>query len=132
MRPEMLTALSALAVATVTAIGGVATAIVGRRQPRRPRGAERRDDFTAVTDKLSDHIARLEREAEQDRQQAEQDRQQAEHDRQRISAQDFALRYIAGWARSLVAYMRQAQLEPPPPPQPIPDEVRPYLHDIGT
>ena len=128
----MLTALSALAVATVTAIGGVATAIVGRRQPRRPRGAERRDDFTAVTDKLSDPITRLEREAEQDRQQAEQDRQQAEQDRQRISAQDFALRYIAGWARSLVAYMRQAQLEPPPPPQPIPDEVRPYLHDIGT
>lgn len=128
----MLTALSALAVATVTAIGGVATAIVGRRQPRRPRGAQRRDDFTAVTDKLSDHIARLEREAEQDRQQAEQDRQQAEADRRQINAQDFALRYIAGWARSLVAYMRQAQLEPPPPPQPIPDEVRPYLHDIGT
>ncbi|MFJ3811576.1 hypothetical protein ACIPWE_35080 [Streptomyces sp. NPDC090073] len=125
MRPEMLTALSALAVATVTAIGGVATAIVGRRQPRRPRGAERRDDFTAVTDKLGEHIARLEREAEHDRQQAEQDRQ-------RITAQDFALRYIAGWARSLVAYMRQAQLEPPPPPQPVPDEVRSYLHDIGT
>ncbi|MER6431604.1 hypothetical protein ABT272_28315 [Streptomyces sp900105245] len=125
MRPEMLTALSALAVATVTAIGGVATAIVGRRQPRRPRGAERRDDFTAVTDKLSEHITRLEREAEQDRQQAEQDRA-------RLSAQDFALRYLAGWARSLVAYMRQAQLEPPPPPQPVPNEVAPYLHDIGT
>ncbi|OKJ73378.1 hypothetical protein AMK32_37200 [Streptomyces sp. CB01883] len=121
----MLTALSALAVATVTAIGGVATAIVGRRQPRRPRGAERRDDFTAVTDKLSEHITRLEREAEQDRQQAEQDRA-------RLSAQDFALRYLAGWARSLVAYMRQAQLEPPPPPQPVPSEVAPYLHDIGT
>ncbi|MEU1008211.1 hypothetical protein [Streptomyces sp. NPDC005890] len=124
MRPEMLTALSALAVALVTAAGGILTAIVGRRQPR-SRTAERRDDFTAVTDRLSQHIERLEREAEQDRQQAEQDRA-------RLTAQDFALRYIAGWARSLVAYMRQAQLEPPPPPQPIPDEVRPYLHDIGT
>ncbi|GGY73029.1 hypothetical protein GCM10010300_15500 [Streptomyces olivaceoviridis] len=41
-------------------------------------------------------------------------------------------RYIASWARSLVAYMRHAQLEPPPPPQPIPEEVRPYVHDIGT
>ncbi|MEU5707867.1 hypothetical protein [Streptomyces flaveolus] len=125
MRPEMLTALSALAVALVTAAGGVVTAVIGRRQPRRPRGAERRDDFTAVTDKLSEHIARLEREAEQDRQQAEQDRQ-------RIAGQDSAIRYLAGWARSLVAYMRQQRLEPPPPPQPIPDEVRPYLHDIGT
>ncbi|MGW1595237.1 hypothetical protein [Streptomyces sp. SCL15-4] len=125
MRPEMLTALSALAVALVTAAGGILTAVIGRRQPRRPRGAERRDDFTAVTDKLSEHIARLEREAEQDRLQAEQDRA-------RISAQEYALRYIGGWARSLVAYMRQQRLEPPPPPQPIPDEVRPYLHDIGT
>ena len=121
----MLTALSALAVALVTAAGGVVTAIIGRRQPRRPRGADRRDDFTAVTDKLGEHIARLEREAEQDRQQAEQDRA-------RISAQDYALRYIAGWARSLVGYMRQQRLEPPPPPQPIPDEVRPYLHDIDS
>lgn len=120
----MLTALSALAVALVTAAGGVVTAIIGRRQPRRPRGADRRDDFTAVTDKLGEHIARLEREAEQDRQQAEQDRA-------RISAQDFAIRYLAGWARSLVAYMRRQQLEPPPPPQPVPEEVRPYLHDVG-
>lgn len=119
----MLTALSALAVAGVTAVGGIVQVVIGRRQPRRPRGADRRDDFTAVTDKLGEHIARLEREAEQDRQQAEQDRA-------RISAQDFALRYIAGWARSLVAYMRDQRLEPPPPPQPIPDEVRPYLHDI--
>ncbi|MFJ9657627.1 hypothetical protein ACIRPR_06615 [Streptomyces griseoflavus] len=123
MRPEMLTALSALTVALVTAVGGIVQVVIGRRQPRRPRGADRRDDFTAVTDKLGEHIARLEREAEQDRQQAEQDRA-------RIGAQDFALRYIAGWARSLVAYMRQQRLEPPPPPQPIPDEVRPYLHDI--
>ncbi|MFF4040562.1 hypothetical protein [Streptomyces sp. NPDC001816] len=125
MRTEMLTAVSALAVALVTAAGGVVTTVIGRRQPRRPRGAERRDDFTAVTDKLGEHIARLEREAEQDR-------EQAEADRQRITAQDYALRYIAGWARSLVAYMRQQRLEPPPPPQPIPDEVRPYLHDIGS
>ncbi|MET7442373.1 hypothetical protein ACFYQQ_01305 [Streptomyces sp. NPDC005496] len=125
MSTEMLTAFSALTVALVTAVGGIAQVIVGRRQPRRPRGAERRDDFTAVTDRLEKHIARLEHEAEQDRQQAEQDRA-------RIGAQDFALRYIAGWARSLVAYMRQAQLEPPPPPQPVPEEVRPYLHDIGS
>lgn len=121
----MLTAVSALSVAIVTATGGVAATVVGRRQPRRPRGAERRDDFTAVTDKLGEHIARLEREAEQDR-------EQAEEDRKRLTSQDFALRYIAAWARSLVTYMRQAQLEPPPPPQPIPDEVRPYLHDIGS
>ncbi|CAL9665420.1 hypothetical protein SUDANB145_07398 (plasmid) [Streptomyces sp. enrichment culture] len=118
----MLTALSALAVAGVTAVGGIVTAVIGRRQPR---GQQRRDDFAAVTDRMDREITRQgeridELEAE------------TERDRARITAQDFALRYIAGWARSLVTYMRQAQLEPPPPPQPVPDEVRPYLHDINS
>ncbi len=118
----MLTALSALAVAGVTAVGGIATAVVGRRQPR---GQQRRDDFAAVTDRMDREITRQgeridELEAE------------TERDRARITAQDFALRYIASWARSLVTYMRAQQLEPPPPPQPVPDEVRPYLHDISS
>lgn len=117
----MLTALSALSVALVTAVGGVATAIIGRRQPR---GTRRRDDFTAVTDRLGQHIERLERRIDEQEDENEQDRA-------RITAQDFAIRYLAGWARSLVAYMRTAQLEPPPPPQPVPAEVQPYLHDIA-
>ncbi|MFJ2567863.1 hypothetical protein ACIO02_33855 [Streptomyces sp. NPDC087568] len=121
MRPEMLTALSALAVAVVTAAGGVATTIVGRRQPR---GAQRRDDFTVVTD-------RMEREITRQGQKIDEMEAEVERDRARITAQDFAIRYLAGWARSLVGYMRQSQLEPPPPPQPVPDEVRPYLHDVG-
>lgn len=117
----MLTALSALAVALVTAIGGIAQVVVGRRQPR---GQQRRDDFTAVTDRMDREITRQgeridELEAE------------AEVDRARINAQDFALRYIASWARSLVAYMREQHLEPPPPPQPVPDEAQAYLHDVG-
>ncbi|MGV4890425.1 hypothetical protein ACSR0Z_28175 [Streptomyces viridosporus] len=120
MRPEMLTALSALAVALVTAVGGIATAVIGRRAPR---GQQRRDDFTAVTD-------RMEREITRQGQRIDELEEEAEQDRARINAQDFALRYIASWARSLVSYMRQAHLEPPPPPQPIPDEARPYLHDV--
>lgn len=125
----MLTALSALAVAIVTAVGGVATTVVGRRQPR---GARRRDDFTAVTDKLGQHIERLERRIEEQDQRIEEQEQESERDRARIGAQDFALRYLAGWCRSLVGYMRRQQLEPPPPPQPVPDEVRPYMHDLTT
>ncbi|MFF9309876.1 hypothetical protein ACF1BS_03105 [Streptomyces sp. NPDC014748] len=118
----MLTALSALAVATVTAVGGVATAVVGRRQPR---GQRRRDDFAAVTD-------RMEREITRQGERIDELEEDAERDRARITAQDFAIRYLAGWARSLVGYMRSQQLEPPPPPQPVPDEVRPYLHDITS
>ncbi|MFF8879589.1 hypothetical protein [Streptomyces flaveolus] len=116
----MLTALSALAVAGVTAVGGIVTAVIGRRQPR---GQQRRDDFTAVTD-------RMEREITRQGARIDELEEEAEEDRQRINAQDFALRYIASWARSLVGYMRTQRLEPPPPPQPMPDEVRPYLHDV--
>lgn len=121
MGPEMLTALSALAVAVVTAAGAVITTVIGRRQPR---GQRRRDDFAAVTARLDKDIERLERRLEG--QEAD-----AERDRARITSQDFAIRYLASWARSLVGYMRRAQLEPPPPPQPIPEEVAPYLHDIS-
>ncbi|MEU0332244.1 hypothetical protein [Streptomyces sp. NPDC006193] len=121
MRPEMLTALSALAVALVTAAGGVVTAVIGRR---RPRAAERRDDFTAVTDRLGQHIERLEKRI--DEQEAD-----AERDRERITAQDTTIRYLAAWLRTLVAFIRQSQLEPPPPPQPVPEEARTFLHDIG-
>lgn len=117
----MVTAFSALAVAVVTALGGVVTAVVGRRQPRR---AARRDDFTAVTDKLGEHIARLEREAEQDRQQADQDRE-------RITAQDVTIRYLAGWVRNLVGHIRASGTEPPPPPQPVPAQAQAHLHDVG-
>ncbi|MGW7673519.1 hypothetical protein ACWGJX_41515 [Streptomyces sp. NPDC054775] len=122
MSPEMLTAVSALAVAMVTAVGGVVTAIVGRRQPR---GQSRRDDFTAVTD-------RMEREITRQGEKIDEMEAEAERDRARITAQDFAIRYLAGWARSLVGYMRRQQLEPPPPPQPMPNEVAPYLHDITS
>ncbi|MGX1512247.1 hypothetical protein [Streptomyces collinus] len=122
MRPEMATALSALAVAAVTAVGGIVTAVIGRRQPR---GQRRRDDFTVVTERMDREITRQGERIDE----LEAD---AEQDRARISAQDHAIRYLAGWARSLVGYMRIQQLEPPPPPQPVPDEVRPYLHDITS
>ncbi|MFD5217453.1 hypothetical protein ACFWMH_07270 [Streptomyces tendae] len=122
MRPEMATALSALAVAAVTAVGGIVTAVIGRRQPR---GQRRRDDFTVVTERMDREITRQGERIDE----LEAD---AEQDRARITAQDFAIRYLAGWARSLVGYMRTQQLEPPPPPQPVPDEVRPYLHDITS
>ncbi|MEU3825147.1 hypothetical protein AB0F36_07455 [Streptomyces sp. NPDC029080] len=32
----------------------------------------------------------------------------------------------------LLSAIVQASVEADPPPQPVPDEVRPYLHDIGT
>src|SRR5690606_42100366 len=117
----VLTALSGVAVAGVAAVGGVVTGVIGRRQPR---GQQGRDDCTGVTDRMGREITRQGEKIDE----MEAD---AERDRARITAQDFAIRYLAGWARSLVGYMRRQQLEPPPPPQPVPEEVRAYLHDVG-
>ncbi|MGW9299435.1 hypothetical protein ACWHA3_01230 [Streptomyces cyaneofuscatus] len=119
----MLTALSALAVAGVTAVGGIVTAVIGRRQPR-SRGADRRDDFTAVTDKLGQHIERLERRVTEGE-------TRAAEAQQRITAQDYTIRYLVGWVRSLVSFIRRSQMEPPLPPQPVPAEAEPFLHDVG-
>ncbi|MFF3558679.1 hypothetical protein ACFYXS_01330 [Streptomyces sp. NPDC002574] len=118
----MLTAASALGVAVVTAAGDAITVVVGRRQPRDQR---RRDDFTVFTDRMEKEITRqgariTDLEAESEQQQA------------RITTQDFTIRYLAGWIRDMVGYIRVSGLEPPTPPQPIPDEVRPYLHDVGV
>lgn len=122
MSPEMVTALSALGVASVTAAGGVVTAVVGRRQPR---GQARRDDFAAVTDRMEKDISRLERRLDE----AE---GEAAAQRARLTAQDFTVAYLLRWVRSLVGYVRRAGLEPPVPPQPVPPEVAPYLEDLGV
>lgn len=120
MAPEMLTAVSALAVAMVTALGGIMTAVIGRRAPRRQ---QRRDDFAALTERMDKEISRQ-------GQRIDELEEEAQRDRSRLNAQDFAIRYLASWARSLVGYMRDQHLEPPPPPQPVPEEVAPYLHDV--
>lgn len=122
MSPEMVTALSALGVASVTAAGGVAATVVGRRQPR---GQGRRDDFAAVTARLDKDIERLERRIDE----AEED---AVEQRVRITTQDFTIQYLLRWVRALVRYVREQGGEPPLPPQPVPPEVEPFLSDIGV
>lgn len=129
MNPEMVTAVSAMAVSAVTAAGAVATTVIGRRQPP---GQQRRDDFKVITDRHDRDIERLERRADEAEADADREREKAERDRRKINGQDYALRYLAGWLRDLVAYVRRAGLEPPPPPLPVPDEAQPYLHDIGV
>lgn len=110
----MLTALAALGVAGVTAIGAVVSAVVGRRQPRRQA---RRDDFTTVTARLDKDIERLET--------------RLSSSELRINGQAAGLAYLSTWTRSLVGFVRASGLQPPPAP-PVPDEAKPYLHDIGV
>lgn len=114
MRTEMLTALAALGVAGVTAIGAVISTVVGRRQPRRQA---RRDDFAAVTERLDKDIERLEGRIT---------RQEV-----RIVGQSAAITYLSTWTRLLVSFVRASGLQPPAAP-PMPDEAKPYLHDIGV
>jgi hypothetical protein len=122
----MLTAVSALGVAGVTAVGGVATAVIGRRQPR---GQRRRDDFALLTEQHQKEIGRLDKRVDELESDAERDRERAERDRRKIAGQDYALRYVTNWVRDLVGYIRNAGLEPPAPSQPMPEEVRTYIHE---
>lgn len=114
MSPEMQTALASLAVALITAIGTIVSVVVGRRQPR---GQGRRDDFTTVTTRLDKDIERLESRVT---------RQDA-----KIAGQASAITYLLGWTRQLVRVVRAAGLQPPQPP-PVPEEAKPFLHDMGV
>jgi hypothetical protein len=100
-------------VAALTAGGTVGVGRAARRSPRQ----EKRDDFEKVTDRLDKDIERLEvRITRQDEQ---------------ISGQTSAIGHLSGWVRTLVLFTRAAGLEPPPQPF-VPDDARPYLHDIGV
>lgn len=122
----MVAAISAVVVSGVTSIGGAATVVIGRRQPR---GQRRRDDFSLLTEQHRKEIGRLDRRVDELETDAERDRERADRDRQKINGQDYALRYLANWVRDLVGYIRTSGLEPPLPPQPMPEEVRPYVHE---
>lgn len=125
----MVTAISAMVVSGITTVGGVATVVIGKRQPR---AESRRADITLVTSQHRKEIERLDKRVDELESDAERDRERAERDRRRIAGQDYALRYIVSWVRDLVSYIRRAGLEPPLPPQPVPPEAQPYLHDIGV
>jgi hypothetical protein len=121
MSAESWAALSALGVAAASGVGTVYTARAGRRT----RGQERRDDFSVVTERMERELERLGKRVD------EQELESAEH-RARIAGQDFTIRYLAGWVRSLVGFIQTSGLEPPPAPTPAPEEVRPYLRDLGV
>lgn len=122
----MVAAVSAVVVSGVTSIGGVATVVIGRRQPR---GQRKRDDFKLLADQHVKEIRRLDGRVDELEADASQARERADRDHRKIDGQDYALRYLAGWVRDLVAYIRREGLEPPMPPLPMPEEVRPYVHE---
>lgn len=119
MSAESWAAVSAVGVSAVTAGGVAYTAWAGRRT----RGQERRDDFSVVTD-------RMERELERLGKRVDEQELQATQDRARLSGQEFTIRYLCGWLRSMVGFIQASGLEPPPAPRPMPEDVRPYLSDI--
>lgn len=114
-------AMSALGVSGVTLAGTVYTAKAGRRT----RGQERRDDFSVVTDRMERELERLAKRVDEQELEAIEQRAQ-------LAGQQYTIRYLAGWVRSLVGFVQTSGLTPPPAPQPVPEEVRPYIHDLGV
>lgn len=114
--------------AIASAVAAIATggfAAWGARSARRTRRQENRDDFTAVVKELRTDVKDL-------RAELGVQKQESKDQRQRLAGQDFAIRYLVSWVRSLVGYIRAQRLEPPAPPQPVPPEVQAYLNDIGV
>ena len=115
------TAISGLGISVATAAGAIYTARAGRRT----RGQERRADFDSITARLDKDVEKLT--TRLDGAEAE-----VEEQRARLAGQESTIRYLVGWVRSLVVAVRAAGAEPPPAPQPVPEELRPYLTDIGV
>lgn len=121
MSPEAWAAVAAILVSVATLGGTVYTARAGRRSARQ----EARDDFTVITDRMELELARLAKRVDEQELEAVQQRA-------RVAGQEYTIRYLAGWVRSLVGFVRTSGLEPPPAPQPVPQEVRPYLDGLGV
>lgn len=113
--------VASIAVSLVTGGSAVWAARAARRTPKQ----ERRDDFTTIVTELRTDLKNVK--SELGEQKAE-----ATEQRQRLAGQDFAIRYLTGWVRSLYGDMRRTGIEPPAPPQPMPTEVRQYLDDLGV
>lgn len=107
----------------VSAMAAFGSTIVGRAARRTPR-QEKRDDFVAVTERQDKNIERLE--TRLGRHEERIDRQDAT-----IRGQATAIGHLSGWVRALVLFIRVSGMEPPPAP-PVPEDARPYLHDIGV
>ena len=120
MGTEMWTALSAVAVSGVTAFGTVWVAKAGRRTAEQ----EQRDNFSTFTKALNDELGRLKTDLGEQK-------EESTRQRRRIGDQDLAIGYLLGRLRTLVDYIRKANLEPPAAP-PMPERVREYLHHIDV
>jgi len=119
--PDFWAAASAVGVSVVTAGGVIYTARAGRRTARQ----EQRDDFRAVTARMDKELRRLgDRLDEQELESVQQ--------RARLAGQEYSIRYLAGWVRSMVGFIRASGLEPPPAPRPVPEDVRPFLQGLDV
>lgn len=104
----------------VAAAGGVISARAARRTKRQ----ERRDDFTAVTDRMEKELGR--QGARIDELESEAATQQ-----EQLTGQGAAIAWLVDDRGRLVRYIRGAGLEPPLQ-LPIPERARPYLNHMDV
>lgn len=119
MTPDVNTIASVLG---TVATGGLAA--WAARSAKRTKPQEKRDDFTAVTDRMEKEIGRQGSritELESD----------SVVKQDQITGQGAAISWLVVDRRSLVSYIRRSGLEPPLA-RPIPERARPYLDSIDV
>jgi hypothetical protein len=107
---------ASVGISVATGVCGVWAARAARRTPRQ----EKRDDFTAVTDRMSGEITRQgHRITELETTTGVQNR--------RLEGAGVAIAYLIGRVRELHGYIRSVGMEPPTA-QPIPEKAREFIH----
>lgn len=113
MNPETW---ASIGVSAVTGVSGVWAVRAARRTPRQ----EKRDDFTAVTDRMNGEIKRQGvRITELETTTGAQSR--------RLEGAGVAIAYLIGRVRELHGYIRSVGMEPPTA-EPIPEKAREFIH----
>ncbi|MFG2412262.1 hypothetical protein [Streptomyces goshikiensis] len=107
---------ASVGVSVVTGASGVWAVRAARRTPRQ----EKRDDFTAVTDRMNGEIVRQGK-------QIEGLEIRADRAERRVEGAGVAIAYLIGRVRELHGYIRSVGMEPPTA-EPIPEAARDFIH----
>ncbi|MEU8839913.1 hypothetical protein AB0D97_12400 [Streptomyces roseus] len=115
---------ASVGVSLATGVCGAWAARAARRTPRQ----EKRDDFTAITDRLNGEIERHAKLIDLLQRRADQAEERADHADRRLEGAMAAVAYLIDRVRGLSGYIRSTGMEPPAA-APIPTAAREFINN---